>query len=473
MPKSEGRSEQTETTRNEAAMREVLSARLCPPESPSIQIHDCRIVNRRHRDGSRGTTLFEVSIFDRGTGRSDDVLVSGISLGGQRTRRLWNSARNSIPGRTSHPAGLSLVPFSYVPELDMLLQVFPYDLRLPALARLVNGPDPEIARALLTDFGPGDWRLEGWATETVQYRPDMRAILRLEIQAEDAASHQRTSRQYFAKVYRDSEQARRSYRIQRDLHDHVAKHKSDLLIAKPIALNETLNTVVTAALPGDSLARIVRRGDASEGVVRSAARAIAAFHSLDGIEHLVPQRPPAGDIDQMRQAQSILVAARPDLANDVNWIVDSVAAGIRETPVRLMHGDLKPEHILINGDQIGLLDFDLSAIADPVIDVAHLIAFLPVGPERAQRGSSDAPNVPRLFLDEYFAHMPSTWRSRLRLYHAMTSIHKAVGIGRKGSHDESDVVAEVIAEGRDYLLENSADDRIPSFRRRITRVASQ
>ena len=174
----------------------------------------------------------------------------------------------------------ALKPFAYVPELDLLLQVFPNDYRLPGLAAMTAGAPPELLPALLQEFGSGNWQLENWHATTVQYRVDMRAILRLSIEAIDKNTDRSIGRTFFAKVYRDAEQGRRAHRMQQDLHDHAATIGTQLIIAKPIIYLDELRTVVTEAVPGISLSKIIRRGEDSIDAVRSAARAIADFHRL-------------------------------------------------------------------------------------------------------------------------------------------------------------------------------------------------
>jgi aminoglycoside phosphotransferase (APT) family kinase protein len=140
----------------------------------------------------------------------------------------------------------------------------------------------------------------------------------------------------------------------------------------------------------------------------------------------------------------------------------------------LIHGDLKPEHLLLDGDRVALLDFDLIGMADPVTDVAHLMAFLSRAQDRA-RGKRDkqAPeSASQVFCDEYFSHVPSSWRTRLALHHAATSIHKAVGMSRRLGPAGHDQVQAVLQEGA-ALLTGASESQAPSYKRRITRASKR
>ena len=446
-------------------MRVVLQRHLQAPERPSIRVQECRIINTRRRDGSRGATQYELRLEDMHTGLVWDQIVTGITFGGDRTRRVWDSINRTNEARPDATARSVLPNFAYVPELDLLLQVFPHDLRLPALAGLMSGPPRSLASVLLAALGYGESDSPSWTADIIQYRVDMRAIVRLTVAVTDPATGRAREHQFFAKVYRDAEQGQRAFQAQTDLFARAAADKGHFVVARPIAYDEGLRTLVTEAIPGTSLSKIIRRDKDSVNAVRAAARAIAEFHRLD-VE--APSRPIAGELDRLREARQFLVSARPDLADDVAAIVESVASGLAEAPSALIHGDLKPDHILIEGDRVALIDFDLLGRADPIADVAHLVAFLGKPQERSRSQRDDAADAAQEFVDEYFAHAPDSWRARLPLYHAMTSIHKAVGLCRRRGAEGQKLVSDVVREGQS-LLAGAGDGTVPSYKRRLTR----
>jgi aminoglycoside phosphotransferase family enzyme len=213
------------------------------------------------------------------------------------------------------------------------------------------------------------------------------------------------------------------------------------------------------------LSKIIGRGKGSIGAVQSAARATAEFHQLDVV---APQRSFAEDMARLRAAQEVLTSARPDLADEISGIVQAVALGLESAPSSLIHGDLKPDHILIDGDRVALLDFDLYGAADPVVDIAHLLAFLGKPQERSRSRRAETEDVGQIFVDEYFRHVPDSWRTRLPLHHAMTSIYRAVSVCRRRGANHQHLVVDVLREGRAFL-ERGADGSVPSYKRRLTR----
>jgi tRNA A-37 threonylcarbamoyl transferase component Bud32 len=446
-------------------MRVILQQHLQPSPGGAVRVQECRIANTRRRDGSRGTIEYALRLEDAATGRVRDQIVTGVTFGGDRTRRVWESICQTAAARTEAAEPSALPNFGYVPELDLLLQVFPHDVRLPALARLMAGPPPELASVLLSELGAVNRESLGWTADVVQYRVDMRAIVRLTAAAVDSDLGQRREREFYAKVYRDSEQGRRAYRFQADLHERASGSGELLVVAKPIVYDETLRTLVTEAVPGMSFSKIISRDRGSVDAVRSVARAIATFHHLD-VD--APPRPVADEMIRLHEAREFLASSHPELADDVSAMVDSVAAGLAGAPSTLIHGDLKPDHIRIDGDRVALIDFDLLARADPIIDVAHLVAFLGKPQERSRSRREETADFAQEFVDEYFAAVPESWRVRLPLYHAMTSIHKAAGLSRRGGAERQHLIAEVLREGQEFLA-GAGDGTIPSYKRRLTR----
>ena len=452
---------------DEVRMREMLQRHLQPPHGKGYEIRDLQIANTRRRDGSRGSVQYDLRLEEPATGETWDVTLSGLFFGGGRTRQIWESLQSSPLAEESQDDGHRLPAFGYIPELDLLLQRFPHDLRLPALARLMTGPPPDLVPHLLTEFGSGDWQLSGWDAQTVQYRADLRATVRVHVQAISGSTNHASHRQIYAKIYRDPEEARRAHGAQTLLHKAVASADASLLlVAKPIAHLANLNTVVTAAVPGNALSKIIRRGDGMEPAIRTAARAVAVFHQLDVA---APPRPHAEDVVRLREAETLLQSVRPMLATEVSELVDAVITGLEGAPSALIHGDLKPDHVLIDGDRVALIDFDLIAAADPVIDVAHLLAFLGKAQDRGRSSHEGSATAADVFVAEYFAHVPASWPARLPLYHAMTSIHKAAGLARRRGENAHGQIDRVLGEGRRFLAGGGAAASIPSFRRRLTR----
>ncbi len=447
------------------AMKATLQQHLLDAIGAPICIQECRITHTRRRDGSSGTVQYDVRLEDATTGQAWNQIVTGITYGRGRTRRIWESIRRS-GALAADPNGRgAMPPFAYVPELDVLLQVFPHDHRLPALARLVEGPPTELVPVLMAEFGPGNWELSSWQAEKVQYRVDMRVILRLTVGATDASGARSFENQFYAKIYRDANEGRRAHQAQSALHECAAAVATHLVVPKPIIYVDELRTLVTGALPGTSLSTIIARGKGSIDAVKTAARAVAEFHRLDFV---APPRPYAEEMARLREAQEQIASARPDLGDQVRDMMQAVSSGLENAPSSLIHGDLKPDHMLIEGNRVALIDFDLVATADPVVDIAHLLGFLRQPQHRSRSRGDASVDVGQVFVDEYFSLVPDSWRARLPLHHAMTSIHRAVSLCGRPGPSQQHRVEDVLREGQAFL-ERGADGSLPSYKRRLPR----
>jgi aminoglycoside phosphotransferase (APT) family kinase protein len=333
----------------------------------------------------------------------------------------------------------------------MLVQVFPYDHRLPALRLLMSGPTPELEPLLLARFGPGDWHTEGWVVEPVRYRVDLRATLRLTARARDAATGRAEERRFYAKVYRDQEIGEQTYQVLRELWDVSGE---SFTVARPIAYLGSLHILLQEEALGTPLMHILNRKGEDEAIpaARKAARGLVTFHLSDVA---MPRRRRVRDeTARLTRAKKDLLSACPHLGPEIEEIVGAVVAGLEEIPPAPTHGDVKLVDILLDGDRVVLLDFDKFAGGDPVLDVANLL--LPLAIRRAaQPGSSRLGNHPRVvaraFVEEYFARAPERWHARLPLHYAMRVLKKAAGLYRSQVPNWPDEIEALIKEAEDSV----------------------
>jgi len=373
---------------------------------------------------------------------------------GGKTQRIWEKLRRSEPGQEIPDALRTFEPVSYVPDLDMLVQVFPYDHQLPALPLLMAGPPPDLEPLLLARFGPGDWRAEAWEVEPVRYHVIQRAALRLTARARDAATGRVEERRFYAKVYLEGERGgnlggEQTYQVLRELWEKAGAGGAGLTVGRPIAYLSGLRTLIQEEAPGTSLTRILRWEEEATPAVRKAARALAALH-LDDI--VVPQRRLLQDeIAKLERMRESLRSACPRLGPKVEEIVGAVVAGLEEVPPAPVHGDLKPDHILLDGDSVALIDFDKFVRADPILDVANVLFHLGRVSPRSHL-SQDRPRAyAQAFVKEYFTHAPEAWRARL-LPHCASNALKKAGIAlRRQAPDWPDKVEAYLKEAEDSL----------------------
>ena len=431
------------------SMREVFQEHLRPLGERSYHIRDCHLSRIRYRQGARCVLQYTLSLAEPGTGRERSQWVTGVMYAENRTRRKWEKLRASGMGQDIPDAFATFEPFAFIPDLEMLVQVFPYDRRLPALPLLMAGPSPEIEPPILARFEPGDWHVEAWNVEPVRYRAELGAALRLTVQARDAATSRTQERRFYAKVYPDEDTGERTYQGLRALWNEVSPDGEGFTVARPIAYLGSLRTLLQEEASGTSLQDILLQDNGTTLAMRQAASALAALHLGNAA---TPQhRPLEDEVAALERSGRLLRWACPRLATEVDAIVGAVAAGLEEAPSAPTHGDLKADHILLDGDRLTLLDLEWFADTDPLLDSASILAELASMPLRSAVPPHRSETAALVFADEYFSRVPRAWRSRLPGRYAGAALKEAAGFFRRQEPDWPSKIATLMKEARDSL----------------------
>jgi streptomycin 6-kinase len=416
-------------------MRAILEHHLQVPGGPSFEVVDCRPSFTRGRE-ARSLFQYDVKLRDA-DGREWNELVSGVAYGGQRTGKVWEKLK---PADEDGPGELSIRRVAYVPDLDLILQVFPFDHGLPALEPLMAGTLAGLAAPIMGRFGSGDWQLDQWQSESVRYRVDLRASVRLTVRARESHSGSVSERRFFAKVYGGRDQAERAWTVQQDLAVAVRAASAPFGLAPLVAYLPDARVLVQDEVQALSLPHIIRRADPETvaEAVRRAARAIAALHrlSITAPEHRLELD--RTDPARLRRTADILRNSRPDLAGVVAEIERQINDGldaIGRLPAVPIHGDLKPAHVLLEEERVVLIDLDKFAAGEPMLDVTNLL--MPLRRERKTRLAGTS--LARVFAKEYFAHVPPAWEQRLAPLYAWAVLSEATAFAASPRKNLPDV----------------------------------
>jgi hypothetical protein len=431
-----------------ALMKETFRTHLRPVGAKVYDIQDCRFVRLRYRQDSRCFLLYTLRLVEPDTGHQWDVQVTGLLYAEKnKAEQAWRKLKATDPQREIPEAWLTFEPVSFVPELEMLVQVFPYDHRLPALPLLAAGPPPELEPVLLGRFGPDDWRIEACNVEPVRYR-DQGAVLRYTAKTRNAATGGTTEKSFYAKVYRH-EKGEQTYQALRMLRSQGGANGEGFSVVRPLAYLSELRALILEEAPGTPLDEIVLRESDSTAAVRRVAQALAAFNQGDAPattrRHLL-----ADQVAVLEKAGRVLGWACPHLRLEVESIIEGVLAGLQEVPLGPTHRDLSPDAIFVDDDRTTFIDLDSLAKADPVLDPAHLLARLvvpalfPIPPERTRASA-------RAFAEEYFAHVPGGWQERLPFHYAGALLKKAPGFFRRQAPDWPEKIATLLEEAKASL----------------------
>ena len=133
--------------------------------------------------------------------------------------------------------------------------------------------------------------------------------------------------------------------------------------------------------------------------------------------------------------------------------IDASYARFLEPRGALVHGDVQPGNLLLQGERVVLLDAEIAHIGDPAFDVGTLLAHLLLA--RFERPSLDVPALVTLFSSHYTeAHGTSalpTFRSAAR-YAGIEVLRRTLGAARAGAVMRDDASLRAVEIGRSLTL---------------------
>jgi Phosphotransferase enzyme family len=431
-------------------MKQTFRTHLRPVGPKVYDIEDCRFIRLRYRQDSRRILLYTLRLVEPDTGRERDVQVTGLIYAEKnRAEQTWRKLKATDPQQEIPDGWLTFEPVSFVPELEMLVQVFPYDRRLPTLPLMMAGPPPELEPVLLGRFGPGDWRVQAWKVEPVRYREQRGAVLRYTARARNAGTGTRREKSFYAKVYRH-EKGEQTYQALRALCRQTSANGEGFSVVRPLAYLSDLRALILEEAAGTPLDEILLGDGDTTGAVRRVARALAAFNQGDAPattrRYLL-----ADHAAYLERAGRVLRRACPHLRVEVESIMEGVLAGLEEVPLMPTHRDLKADHIFLDGDRTTFIDLDMFAKADPVLDPARLLTRLAAMPALFPIPRARTRAAAREFAEEYFAHVPGGWQERLPFHYAGTLLKTADGFFRRQAPDWPGRIAGLLEEARASL----------------------
>ena len=436
---------------NPEAMLHLFRKHLRPVAGRQLHIEACMPFRFRCRQAtSRYVLQYTLRVADPESGRRWNHWVTGLLYSDRaKADQRWRELRFERPWHEAPEDWRTFEPIGLIPELRMLVEVFPYDRRLPHLsAVMAGGASQQLEPLLLARLGPGVWAVEERTIEPSRYRTELGAALEHRIRVQDSQSGRRETLRCFLKLYRKDHGAE-AYRLLQSLREWMENGPRPYSVIKPLTYLPELGTLALEEAPGLSLSQLLISGVDPDDALRRVARAVAAFNQDNLPFTRIESR--EDQLKDVRSSSTLVQWACPPVKGMAQAITVAVESGLQDVPAGPIHGDLKPDHIFLSDDDVVFIDLDSAVLGDPVRDPAHLFAYLTgkVGLGSAPRGA--AREATTAFVDEYFHHVPGSWRDRFPLHCAGALLEVACGIFRHHEPGWRMQVREVVEAGEHIL----------------------
>ncbi len=286
-------------------------------------------------------------------------LVGQLKADHQTHRRLQDTARTPI----SPPLG------------NMAIQVpagLFSDLALPFLSRALDPAEFqwELARS---SESFGDAPVEVRSIQVLKYKRGRRCVIEYQLESETARP---TPMTLIGKV--SARASSRKYGIQKALWNAGFQDTSTdgISVPEPLGLIGHWQLWLQRKVPGHVVSSVLHRDDAPE-IVGRVADALAKIHQ----SAVKPTRlhTLTDELDTLHHSIGKVIARNPHLESRLEGILErchELAAVIPQSPLRGIHRDFYADQVILSGERLYVLDFDMYTAGDPALDAGNFLGHL-------------------------------------------------------------------------------------------------
>ncbi len=193
-----------------------------------------------------------------------------------------------------------------------------------------------------------------------------------------------------------------------------------IAVAEPIGLIPEFQMWLQRKMPGVVATELL---DSSQGVAL-ASRIAEAAHKLHQADVKVDRIHGISDeMGILRDRLARVLQWKPGWEKRLNQLLDAssrLAATLRAPAARGIHRDFYPDQVLVDGDRLYLLDFDLYCQGDPALDIGNFTGHITEYSLR-NLGNPEALNDREQALEDRFVELAGeATRERVRVYTLLT-----------------------------------------------------
>lgn len=302
---------------------------------------------------------------------ADTVTAEGV-------RHVVLFGERPVPGTDPrHRPGMVLLP-----GLGLSVVALGSDPDLPALPTLT---DPAVSRPLLEtalrEIGHAPPRIATVRSRRVRYKPGHRATVVHDLTFAADADPDWPAR-VVTKTYSDDRGAS-TLGWMRALWESGLGRGSRPRLAEPLGWMADRRTLVQRALPGSqtladvALSRPTPAHSSVESLLEGTVDGLVALHRCGVVAG--PPRTAIGKLERCRQRLLRVRSSYPArVCDDAESLLDSLAslAGPDREQAVPVHGAFRPGQVLVDGSDIGFLDFDGFGQGEPALDTGTFVARL-------------------------------------------------------------------------------------------------
>jgi aminoglycoside phosphotransferase (APT) family kinase protein len=428
-----------EQLRDRDHMKLVLQRALDELSPHPVEVQDFEITYCKVKPWRDVSIALSVTSQHGASGKACQQLVSGA---------MWPSvdeARSHWRKEVDSDGHIGRVSAVLVPEMSTVLRLFPAD---SILTSLMHATDRTGMSALLSESLPEcrdeGWRMRDLEVHPVHYKPGRLCTLRYSVTLDHPETGEMRQVQLFGKAYRD-ERWEQSFDTLATTWAASQASGGAWRAARPIVKVAPWKFVVQSGVAGERFRQVLADLTPDDATPEQLRQVKKHLESVARAVWSMQQAPLTGgprlDIEALLAAQrrnlDYLHSVHETTARELERLraeIERVAAATPASPLVLSHGDFAHGNVMLNGNEVGIIDFDRMGQAEPAYDVAYFLTHLTSFTLRHPKRAAHMQPLCEHFRSAYLDLAPSVSPGRLALYEALDLSAYVLRNFRKQSH---------------------------------------